>query len=153
MRPVRPRSPHSRRHGVAAVEAAVVLTTFLVVLFALFDVAVASARSNALSESACRAARTAIVRGKKSPAASRLGPTAWSGTAAGSHVISQAIRPLLITMPPGQVQVRLTWPDGGNAIGQRVRVEVSYRQQNSVPFVFGSAPWPLHASSTMRIVH
>ena len=153
MRPVRLRSPHSRRRGVAAVEAAVVLTTFLVVLFALFDVALASARSNALSESACRAARAAIVRGGKSPTSSRLGPSTWSGTAASNHVVTQAIRPLLITMPPGQVQVRLTWPDGGNAVGQRVRVEVSYQQQNSVPFVFGSTPWPLQASSTMRIVH
>lgn len=134
-------------------EAAVVLTVFLGVLFALFDVALASARSNALSESACRAARTAIVRGAKSPSAVRLGPAAWSGTAASNHAVSRAIEPLLITMPHNQVQVRLTWPDGGNAIGQRVRVEVSYQQRNSVPFVFGSAPWPLHASSTMRIVH
>lgn len=142
-----------RRIGAVAVEGALVLSIFLGVLMAMFDISLAAARSNALTECARRAGRQAIVCGKRSPIGQQWGPAAWQGTAADAHPVASTIRPLLVTMPPAQVQIRLSWPDGGIDTGQRVRVELSYSQQPTIPFVLGSGAWSLTTTTMMRVVH
>jgi Flp pilus assembly protein TadG len=135
------------------VEATIVLAALLMILFAMLDLCLAAARSNALSECVRRAGRLAIISGEKSPTSKKLGPTSWTGTAADNHAIANAIRPLLLSMKPSSVQVTVTWPDGGNRLGQRVYVTLNYQQRPLTPVVFGTTPWQLTASSTMRVVH
>jgi len=136
-----------------AVEGAIVLSVFLAVLMAMLDVSLAAARYNALSECVRRAGRMAIVRGERSPASKQFGPATWEGTAADTHAVTPSLRPLLIAMPAGSVHIKMSWPDGGNEVGKRVRVELSYSQKPTVPFLLGTEPWNLTAASTMRIVH
>lgn len=142
-----------RRSGAVAVEGAIVLSVFLVVLMTMLDVSLAAARYNALSECVRRAGRMAIVRGERSPASRQFGPATWEGTAQDSHAVTSPLRPLLIAMPSDKVQIRMTWPDGGNKVGQRVRIELSYSQKPTVPVLLGTKPWTLTAATTMRIVH
>lgn len=150
--PASSRSPR-RRSGAVAVEGAIVLSVFLVVLMTMLDVSLASARYNALSECVRRTGRMAIVRGERSPASKQFGPTTWEGTAKDTHAVTSPLRSLLITMPADKVHIRMTWPDGGNKVGQRVRIELTYSQKPTVPVLLGSTPWKLTAATTMRIVH
>lgn len=144
----------AHRRAAAAVEAAIVLPVFLTFLFALLDLSLAVSRYNSLSECARRSARAAIVRGERSVSPQTpLGPAAWTGTAADDHPLVDEIRPLLVTMPPAEVAARCEWPDGGNRLGQRVRVELRYEHPSLLASLFGSEPWTLSATSTMRIVH
>ena len=143
----------SRRCGAVAVEGAIVLSIFLGVLMATLDIGLAAARTNALTECARRAGRRAIVCGKLSPASQQWGPAGWQGTAADSHPVATAIRPLLVTMRPSDVRIQLNWPDGGIEAGQRVRVELSYSHRPTVPYVLVSGTWNLTAATTMRVVH
>lgn len=142
-----------RRSGAVAVEGAIVLSVFLIVLLAMLDVSLAAARYNALSECARRAGRMAIVRGERSPASRQFGPATWEGTAKDTHAVTSPLRPLLVAMPSDQVHIKMTWPDGGNKVGQRVRIELTYSQKPTVPVLLGSKPWKLTSATTMRIVH
>ncbi len=145
--------PGDLRRGAVAVEGAIVLSIFLGVLMTILDLSLAAARNNALTECVRRAGRQAIVCGQRSPASQRWGPVSWEGTAADSHPVASVVRPLLVAMPPEDVQIRMTWPDGGIETGHRVRVELRYSQQPTVPFLRGSGPWNLVATTTMRVVH
>lgn len=129
------------------------LAVFLSALFAMFDLGLAVLRYNTLSECSRRAARVAIVRGEKAPETARLGHETWMGTAADAHSLPDHVRPLLVSMSPEDVQFSAQWPDGGNQIGQRVRIELAYRHEPLLPQLFGTSGWELRASSTMRIVH
>lgn len=144
---------NGRRAGVAAVEAALLLPICLIGLIALLDLALAVAQYNSLAECARRGARAAIVRGGQSSVVSPIGPDAWTGTADQSHSLTDEFRSLLVSMPPGDVQVTAEWPDGDNRRGDRVSVTLSFEHTSLVTTLFGSEPWQLTAASTMRIVH
>ena len=81
------------------------------------------------------------------------GPATFAGTAADANPIASTVLPALIAMEPDEVAVQVEWIDGGNALGQRVRVQVSYSHASAVPFLFGSGPIDLSAVSVMQIVH
>jgi len=141
------------RAGAAAVEAALLLPLCLVGVMALLDLALAVLQHNSLSECARRAARTAIVRGEQSTVVTPIGPAAWSGSAAEAHPLPDSFRSLLVCMPPAQVSVAATWPDGGNHDGQRVQIVLTYDHRSLLSAVFGGSVWRLRAASTMQIVH
>jgi Flp pilus assembly protein TadG len=138
------------RRGVAAVEAAIVLPVAILILFAGLDVALVIQRQHLLTECACRAARHVIVRGEFSQ--SPLGPTTWSGTAADSHPVAAAIRPLLPTLDPAGVGVVVEWTDGKNRSGQKLNVQLSSQAPTLVAQLFG-ARWAMSARSTMLIAN
>lgn len=130
------------------------LLVFLGALFAMLDLSLAALRNNSLSECARRAAREAIVRGERAPSSlGQLGPAAWSGTAADDHPLAEAMRPLLTTMQPAEVQIEAAWPDGSCNEGDRVEVVLRYDHQRLLPLVWGSGPQRLTATSRMQIVH
>lgn len=132
-------------------ETAIVLVTFLMLVFGMIDLGIMVSRSQSLSEAARNGARTAIVRGEFST--SPLGPTAFSGVASDSNAIADKIRPQLILMDPTQVRVNVTWPDGGNEINQRVHVTVSADFTPITTFIFGAPTWTLQGDSEMYIAH
>lgn len=150
---VRHTTPGSRRSGAAAVEGAIMLAVFLAVLFALFDLGLAVLRYNALSECARRAARAAIVRGERAPESTQLGHETWLGNGADAHILADQVRPLMVSMSPEDVQIFAIWPDGGNQVGQKIQIELTYQHESLFPRLFGESPWELRATSTMRIVH
>jgi hypothetical protein len=142
------------RCGAALVEGTIVLSVFLVIIFATCDLGLAVLRQNALAEAARRLARAAIVRGEDSePELNEWGPSTYSNPAAHSSEIGATVRPGLISMPPASVQVQVTWPDGNNATGQRVTARLSYDHDPILPFLFGGGSLALHGESTMRIEH
>ena len=139
------------RRGATLAETAIVLVTFLMLVFGMIDLGIMVSRSQSLSEAARNGARTAIVCGEF--ANSPLGPTAISGVASDSNAIADALRPQLILMDPTQVRVNVTWPDGGNEIKQRVHVTVSADFTPITTFIFGAPTWTLQGDSEMYIAH
>jgi hypothetical protein len=149
----RQREAHPRR-GAAIVEGAFVLSVLLTVLFGMFDVGLAVLRQNTLAEAVRVLARSAIVHGAL--ANSQVG--AWgagtiSTTAADASPAASVVKPLLVTMNPSAVSLSLQWLDGDNQPGHRVVAKLSYQHQPMIPFILGSAPINLSATSTMRIAH
>ena len=71
-----------------------------------------------------------------------------------AHPIAVAIRPAVVGLiDPSRVDLRVDWLEGGNDVGQRVRVTASTPWTPLVLFVFGSQPRTLVAASTMPIAH
>ena len=146
--------PHPSRHGTTTVESAIVLSTSLLVLFTIFDLGLATFRYNTLAAVARRVGREAIVRGDAAPPdRSAWGPAAYAGTAADSSEIAALAAPLLVTMTNSDVAIQVTWPDGDNAEGDRVQVQLTYVHHPFVPFLSVGSFLNLQAQTTMRLVH
>lgn len=143
------------RSGVTAVETAIVLPVALLALFAILDLGLATLRYNTLAEAARRLARAASMRGEETPneIGNNWGPEPIIATAADAIDPALTIRPLLPTMDPADVSIRMTWPDSRNDSRSKVRVELKYQHQPLVP---GFNPWgaiQLESSSQMRIIN
>ena len=132
-------------------ETALVLVLFLILVFAMIDLGIMVARSQALSEAARSGARSAIVRGEL--ANSPLGPSAMSGVASDNNAIAIAVRSHLMLMDPENVNVNVTWPDGSNKINKRVHVTLNADFTPITTFIFGSPTWTLSGDSEMHIAH
>ena len=144
---------HARR-GATIVESAFVLGVLLMVLFGMFDVGLAAMRQNTLTEAARLLARSAIVHGALASTQSGVwGAGTISATGADASPPASVVRPLLPTMNPSAVSLTLRWLDGDNQPGHRVVATLSYQHQPMVPFILGSGPINLSATSTMRIAH
>jgi hypothetical protein len=142
------------RSGTALLEGTIVLTVFLLIIFAMFDLGLAVMRQNSLAESARRLARTAIVHGDlATPEYTSWGPLQYSATADDDHEIANAVRTGLITMNPADVAIEVTWPDGDNRSGDRVIVSLEYPHRTILPSLFGGSSLNLRAESTMRVEH
>lgn len=146
---------NAMHHGATVVETAIVLPVALLVLFVILDLGLASLRYNTLAEAARRLARAAVMRGDETPSeiGSDWGPEPIIATAADAIDPAVTIHPLLPTMHPDGVSIRMTWPDGDNKSGNRVRVELKYEHEPLVP---GFTPWgaiELESTSQMRIVN
>lgn len=142
------------RSGAALLEGTIVLTVFLLIIFAMFDLGLAVMRQNSLAESARRLARTAIVHGDlATPEYTSWGPLQYSGNADDNHEIANSVRTGLITMNPADVAIEVTWPDGDNRSGDRVIVSIEYPHRTILPSLFGGSSLNLRAESTMRVEH
>ncbi|MBI1346363.1 hypothetical protein GC163_08735 [bacterium] len=149
-----PHRIHSKRHAAAAVESTIILVTFLMLILGMLDFGLAVLNRNNLEMAACRLARSAIVHGENSAAVfNPWGPDSFTGVANDGSEAAQVVSPVLAIMPKDDVQIHLDWPDGSNAVGQRVRVTMSYDHQPLFAGLFGTSTWNLRAVSTMRIQH
>ncbi|WP_428304121.1 TadE family protein [Lacipirellula sp.] len=144
-----------RLTGASAAETAIVLPIALLSLFVILDLGLASLRYNALAEAARRLARAAVTRGDDTPSeiGGDWGPEEIVATAADSIDPALTIHPLLPTMNPKDVSIRMTWPDTTNNSRSRVRVELKYQHQPLVPGLTPWGPINLESSSQMRIVN
>jgi Flp pilus assembly protein TadG len=163
-----------RRRGAALVEAAITLSLFLTLVFGMLDLGIALFRKHVTSEAARQGARNAIVHGYLAPNGSSLnawGPTPSYYPALTSQSLYSAstsytvqadnpsddlagtIRPYLAGLDPSTVTIRARWPDGDNALGNRVTVSVTVPYQHLVPFIFGESTITIGASCTMTVVH
>src|SRR4051794_12079630 len=108
----------ARRRGAAMVEAAIVLTVFLTLIFGMLDLAIAVFRRHVISGAAGMGSGRAAVHGGLAPSDWDGGP--W-GTAAFGPVAATstdvkvaAIAPYLAGMDPATVSISMSWPDGKN---------------------------------------
>lgn len=143
------------RRGATLAEAAIVLPVALLALLVILDLGLASFRYNTLAEAARRLARAAILHGDDTTPEIGIawGPTEIVATGADAIDPALTIHPLLPTMKPAEVSIRMTWPDADNGSQSRVRVQLNYKHQPLVP---GLTPWgalELESSSQMRIVN
>lgn len=142
------------RRGVTAIESAIVLVTVFMVLFVVFAMGLTTFQYNTVSAVARQVARAATVHGSSAPPqVSAWGPAPYSGNAADGSQIAAAAAPLLATIAPADVAINVTWPDGGNAVNNRVQVVVSYTRSAWVPLVPLAGSMTLTATSTLPIAH
>jgi len=154
MQTLPPRDSLRRRRGAAMVETAVVLTVLLTLIFGTLDLALAVRQYNAVADAARQVTREAIVRGEYAgPRKSPWGPTTYVGTAADDHDISRAVLAAIVGMEPSDVNIKVEWPDGTNAIGKRVRCTVSTTYQPIITRLALTTDVPLTATSTTLIAH
>jgi Flp pilus assembly protein TadG len=142
------------RRGVAAMEAAFVLSVFAVLLFVMLDVGLMALDYNLLCNSAQQLCRQAMVHGSMAgPQSTSWGPTAVSGNAGDGSQYSEAFQGTLATLSPSNVNYTLQWPTGNNQPDSTVQATMTYQYTPMVPYVFGSKPISLQAVCTMAIDH
>lgn len=162
------------RRGAALVEAAVMSTLFLTLVFGMLDLGGALFRNHVACEAARQGARNAIVHGYLSPHNSTMnawGPTPsyYPALTSGSlyssstsytvqaddpsNELASTIRPYLAGIDPSTVTIQIEWLDGNNDLGNRVRVTVSVPYRTITLFFFSDQTISLVVSSMMTIVH
>jgi Flp pilus assembly protein TadG len=162
------------RRGAALVEAAVMSSLFLSLVFGMLDLGGALFRKHITCEAARQGARAAIVHGYFSSRNSTMdswGPTPpyypvltsrslYASSASytvqadsASDELALTIRPYLAGLDPSTVTIQIQWPDGNNDLGNRVSVTVRTSYQTITLFSFSNLPITLVASSTMTIAH
>jgi Flp pilus assembly protein TadG len=145
--------PHPRR-GVAAVEGAIVLSVFLLILFGMLDLGLLVLDYNTLSEASRRLARQAIVHGQMAaPAMTVWGPATVTGTAADGTDYATALSPELATFNLSNVTYSIEWPAGTNRPDDPVQVTVTYQYPPIIPYLLGSATVPIRAVTNMAVQH
>ena len=143
-----------RRSAAIAVESAIVLSVFMLLILGMLDFGMAVLNRDNLEAAACRLARIAIVRGERSEmAAVPWGPQTTTATANDGTEYAQTVAPILALMPADEVHIELRWPDESNAVGNRVVAVLSYDHPSLFAGLLGTSTWELRAVSTMRIQH
>jgi Flp pilus assembly protein TadG len=148
------RSNSQPRSGVAAVEGAIVLSVFLLILLGMLDLGLLLLEYNTLCEATRRLARAAIVHGQMAaPAQTVWGPAAVSGTAADGTEYSTTLDKELATFNLSNVNYSIQWPAGTNRPDDPVQVTVTYQYPPIIPFLLGSQTVPIQAVSNMSVQH
>ncbi|WP_166819651.1 TadE/TadG family type IV pilus assembly protein [Thalassoroseus pseudoceratinae] len=143
-----------KRRGAVLVESAFVANVLFLTLFTMADLAIGVLHSNSLSESARRLARFVAVSGALSePEQSALGPELYQGNAADDSVIGEQVRRTLTIPDLQNVSVQIEWSDGGNQVGDRIRVSLNYPYQSIIPALVSVDQINLSASSSTTIRH
>ncbi len=153
-KPRQARLGRAARRGVTAVEGAIVLSVFLLILFVMLDLGLMVLDYNLLCEGAGRLCREAKVHGSRSaPQETMWGPDEVAGKAADGSQYAQSFEQVLATLPLADVNYTLEWPAGTNHPDDQVRATLSYQYTPMVPFVLGTQPIALEAVATLRVDH
>jgi Flp pilus assembly protein TadG len=142
------------RRGVAAVEAAIVLTVFLLILFVMIDLGLMVLDYNLLCNGAQQFCRQAIIHGSKSaPQETMWGPSTVQGNGGDGSQYSQSFKQDLTALPLAKVNYKLEWTNGTNRPDDPVQATLTYQYSPMIPFVLGNKPIALEAVCTMAIDH
>jgi Flp pilus assembly protein TadG len=150
------RNPKSTlgRRGVAAVEAAVVLSVFLLILFVMIDLGLMVLDYNLLCNGAQQLCRQAMVHGSKAaPQETMWGPSTVQGNAGDGSQYSQSFSQDLVALPLANVSYKLVWPNATNQPDDPVQATLTYQYKPMVPFVLGNQPISLQAACTLAVDH
>jgi Flp pilus assembly protein TadG len=143
-----------KRQGATAVECAIVLSAFFIILFGMLDLGLAVLDYNTLTEATRRLCRQAIVHGQlASPQMTPWGPTTVTGTASDGTAYGQALSAELATFTLNEVHYAITWPDGANSYDSRVQVTVTYNYQPMMPLILGTSNILLQTATMMHVQH
>ena len=154
-----PRFGNGRR-GASILEMSVVLSILVTTTFGMLDVGSGVFRYNVLNHAARQGARRAIVHGTLSSVEGVWGPTTIGPVAAtttGVPIVdgsgpnsNDGIAKTLVGCDLAQTTIEVQWIDGGNNLGQRVRVTLTSPYK---PFMTFLTPVTITAASTMQITH
>lgn len=151
---LRSKQNRAKRRGAVMVEGAIVLGIFLTFLFGMLELSLAVTEFNTLSLSARHLARQTMVRGTRcAPNTTTWGPGTIDITADQNHAVANVVRPLLVTMNPQSVNIKVEWLDASTEYDNRIKVTVKAKHQSILPML---APWfvnDMQAVSIMRIAH
>jgi len=160
--PTQPLGRRAHRRGAAMVEAAIVLTVLLTMVFAMLDLGLAVFQRTTVAHVAREAARLASIHGDMAPPQlNQWGPDIVYYTELVIHdddeiikkEIINAIKPSLGALDPQQTTIKLEWPDGNATPESRISATVTSSHQPFLTFLFGSDKWTLSASTTVQINH
>lgn len=141
------------RRGVAMVETALILFSFLILTLGMFDFGLAVYRNNLLSEAARQLARQAVVHGQLATVTGVWGPTTYNGFGNNNDTIAKAVKPYLVGVSPSAIAIKVEWPTSTkNAVGGTVRVTLSNSYRPITTFIF-NASFTMQAVSEMQIAH
>lgn len=151
---VRRRGP-KKRLAATTVEMAFALSLFLTLILGFVDLGYGVFRQHVLSQAARQLARQAIVRGQLADRLTTWGPGAIAVSADEGHEAAEYIAPKLIGWNLSEVNLEVSWMDGGNDVrhDHRVHVELSAPYRPVMTFIFGQPSIALRASSTMSVAH
>lgn len=136
------------------VEAAIVMSTFIMLTLGAIDLQVGVYRHNALAQAARHGIRQGIVHGAlATPAMTVWGPASYSGTADDGSPYANSVQPMLVGIPLGQVTIAVQWLDGSNALGSRLRYTLTSPYKPLLGVFVGYPTFKLEGSSTMSISH
>ena len=142
-----------QRRGATAVETALVMLAFLILVFGMLELGMTVFQRNIVSHAARQGARRAIVRGELAPPElSAWGPAAYDSPADSDHEIAQVMAPFLAGLDLSRTNIQMQWIDGNNEIDSRVRVTVTTARDPFLTFLFTDS-WTLTGESTMPIAH
>lgn len=145
------------RSGAAALEAAIIIPVFLLLVLGTVDVGLAVFRYNTLSQASRQGVRQAMVHGENAPSGWNGGP--WGPTTVGPTTVDQtspqvdAVKSMLTTCPQDRTSVTVEWLDNRNHVGDTVRVTVISEYEPMISWFFGGATISLSSTSTMPIAH
>jgi hypothetical protein len=128
-----------RDEASAVIEMALSLPILCTLLFCFMELCLAVYSIDLISELACEGTRYAMVRGAACP--NTTSPTCEVSATQVNNYVSGIALPNLAA---GTITVNTTYPDGNEAVGSRVRVQVTYVFPISMPFV----PKASHTFST-----
>ena len=132
--------------GGSQIEFVLSLTALMTFVFAVMEICMVFYTYGMISESAREATRYAIVRGSTC-----LTSSSTSCTASVTTISNYAEGTGLPNIGGGTLNVTTTFPDGNQAPGSRVKVEIKYTVSVKVPFVPKNS-LALDSSSEMYIL-
>ena len=138
------------RRGASLVEAAIILSILLTLIFGMIDLGLGVMQFNMISHAAREGVRQAMVNGQYSLKPWPAGT--WAASNSGQPAVA-AISPQLIGCDLARTNISVSWVDGSNAIDKRVRVAIDTRYQPFMTSLFGTGELRLEAVSTSRFAH
>lgn len=133
----RPRGA-DKRHAAALIETALLLPLLLLTILGSLDLFLMAFRQNVLAVAAKDLARQVSISGADQPTALQTwGPAAVSTNGA-SLAPDQAYPLYLLCMPPSDIAVDVSWPDGNHWTGSRVIARMTFEHHS---LLGGLAPW------------
>ena len=143
-----------RTRGALLVESAIISNLLFLTLFTMADFGLGVLHYNSLSESARRLARFVALSGAKAePQRQSLGSETYIGNGADETVIGAELRRVLTVTDVQNIVVEVEWPDGGNLVGNKVQVTLTYPYRSIVQSLMGSTQCVLSARSITTIRH
>lgn len=151
----RKRPTRSKRSGATLVETAIVLSVFITLVLGMVDLGYGVFKQHVLSQAARQLARKAVVRGQLAQRLNAWGPDEIDLTADSEHEVISSISNQLVGWKLNEVNVRVSWPDGGNDFrnGDRIHVDISAPFRPVMTFILGNPSINLRGTSTMHIAH
>ncbi len=148
------RTPSNNRRGAAAVETAIIIGVFLVIVLGMLELALGVFRYNVVSQAARQAARQAIVHGKLAPPElNEWGPATYSSNANSGDEIATSIKPYMAGLDLNNSTITIEWLEGDTALQSRVRATITTSYDPFLTFIFGSTTWAHTAVATLPIAH
>jgi len=152
-------SPRSRRwrvrRGATAIEAAVTMPIYLLIVLGTLDLGMAVFRQHQVTNAANLLSRKAATHGSRASRLGVWGPATITGTAADATVVGQFVAARIPGPDPADVTYRIEWPDGGNDArsDHRTKVTVTADHRLVITSLFGVEPMTIRSSITSAITH